>query len=75
MKGQLKEIIMDRDTGLLTDDDETDDESPGRKDKEMGPRRKSVFWKEIVKEVKKKGSRAVVGVTGQFASFEKTQPG
>ena len=39
------------------------------------PRTRSVFWREVKKEVKKQGSRTVVGVKGQFASFEKTQPG
>ncbi|KIJ20595.1 hypothetical protein PAXINDRAFT_66856, partial [Paxillus involutus ATCC 200175] len=29
----------------------------------------------MVNEVKKQGSRTVVGLKGQFASFEKTQPG
>ncbi|KIM88166.1 hypothetical protein PILCRDRAFT_814082 [Piloderma croceum F 1598] len=72
MKDSLEAIILDKDeNGWDSDSDEdgTDEE------KEKGPRGKSVFWKEIVKEVKKKGSRAVVGVSGQFASFEKTQPG
>jgi len=36
---------------------------------------RSIFWTEVMDEVKKKGSRAVVGVRGQFANFEKTQPG
>ncbi|KAL4066174.1 RTC4-like domain-containing protein [Scleroderma citrinum] len=36
---------------------------------------RSVFWREVKKEVKDQGSRTVVGVKGQFASFEKTQPG
>jgi general stress protein YciG len=38
-------------------------------------RRNSVFWKELMQEIKEKGSRAVGGVKGQFASFEKIQPG
>lgn len=33
------------------------------------------FWREIEEEVKKRGSRRVVGAEGQYASFEKTQPG
>ena len=40
-----------------------------------GPTSRSVFWREVKKEVKNQGSRTVVGVKGQFASFEKTQPG
>ena len=39
------------------------------------PKARSIFWTEVMDEVKKKGSRAVVGVRGQFANFEKTQPG
>ncbi|KAK0444835.1 RTC4-like domain-containing protein, partial [Armillaria borealis] len=35
----------------------------------------SIFWAEIMEEVKAKGSRAVAGVKNQFATFEKTQPG
>jgi hypothetical protein len=71
MKDSLEAIILDKDeSGWDSDSDEE-----GMGEEEKGPRGKSVFWKEIVKEVKKKGSRAVVGVSGQFASFEKTQPG
>ncbi|KAG6916191.1 hypothetical protein DXG01_008073 [Tephrocybe rancida] len=40
-----------------------------------GPKTRCVFWKETLAEVKKKGTRAVAGVRGQFATFEKTQPG
>ncbi len=70
MKEALEAIILDGDAG---DSDGDDDGGGGGKEK--GPRGKSVFWKEVKKEVKKKGARAVVGVNGQFASFEKTQPG
>ena len=48
------------------DDDET---------KQKGPKARSIFWTEVMNEVKKKGLRAVIGVRGQFANFEKTQPG
>lgn len=73
LKGRLQAIILDRDEGAWVSD--SDMEWTVGRQKEKGPRGKSVFWKEIVKEVKKKGSRVVVGVSGQFASFEKTQPG
>ncbi|KAK0491856.1 restriction of telomere capping protein 4, partial [Armillaria luteobubalina] len=36
---------------------------------------RSIFWTEIMEEVKAKGSRAIAGVKNQFATFEKTQPG
>ena len=42
---------------------------------EGAARGKCVFWEEMMCEVEKTGSRAVTGVKGQFASFEKTQPG
>ena len=35
----------------------------------------SVFWEEIQLELQKKGSRAVASVQGQFANFDKGQPG
>ncbi|KAA1468921.1 hypothetical protein DENSPDRAFT_764132, partial [Dentipellis sp. KUC8613] len=38
-------------------------------------REESMFWNHVVKEVRAMGSRAVVGVKGQFDSFSKTQPG
>lgn len=69
MKAALEAIVLDGDAGDSDSDEDEDDP------KAKGPRAKSVFWKEIKKEVKKKGTRAVVGVSGQFASFEKTQPG
>lgn len=68
MKKQLEAIILDKDDISDIEDLDTDD---GRR----GPRSKSFFWKEVKKEVKKQGSRTVVGVKGQFASFERTQPG
>ena len=68
MKGRLESIILDGDASGWRSD--ADDER-----KAKGPRRKSIFWREIMEEVKKKGSRAVVGVSGQFESFEKSQPG
>ncbi|KAF9219734.1 hypothetical protein BS17DRAFT_654616, partial [Gyrodon lividus] len=63
MKKELEAIILDSDNNADADD------------QPRGPRSRSVFWMEMVKEVKKQGSRTVVGVKGQFASFEKTQPG
>lgn len=35
----------------------------------------SEFWQEIGHEIGKKGTRMVMGVKGQFGSFEKSQPG
>lgn len=69
MRERLEAIILD---GAESGGVSEEEESEGRV---RGPRGMSVFWVEMMKEVKKKGSRAVVGVSGQFASFEKTQPG
>jgi len=66
MKKELEAIILDKDD--ISDIEDTDS---GRR----GSRSESVFWREVKKEVKKQGIRTVVGVKGQFASFEKTQPG
>ncbi|KAG6374759.1 hypothetical protein JVT61DRAFT_4135 [Boletus reticuloceps] len=68
MKKELEAILLDK-------DDTSDIEDLGTDDGHGRSRSKSVFWREVKKEVKKQGSRAVVGVRGQFASFEKTQPG
>lgn len=35
----------------------------------------SVFWKEIQVDINKRGTRNLMGVHGQFATFEKSQPG
>jgi hypothetical protein len=87
LKGRLKVLIDDvgddfQGCGDNEGHDEdslfTDDEGPNNRDLAKGersPRSSCVFWREVMAEVKKKGARAVAGVRGQFASFEKTQPG
>ncbi|KAG2346796.1 hypothetical protein BDR05DRAFT_906368 [Suillus weaverae] len=67
MKGALEAIITD--TDIYSDNEDSVD------DDARGPRARSDFWREIKKQIKKQGSRTVTGVKGQFASFEKTQPG
>ncbi|KAG6861259.1 hypothetical protein C0995_002067 [Termitomyces sp. Mi166 len=62
MKGALRAIIEGN------GEDDCDEE-------ESRPRARCVFWKEALEEVRLKGTRAVAGVRGQFASFEKMQPG
>jgi hypothetical protein len=57
-----------------------DDSDCAAKDKRsgsqsQGPRIKCVFWQEVIKEVKTKGSRVVAGVRGQYSTFQKVQPG
>ena len=67
MKRALEVIIAD--AGNCSDSEDCRDVDLKR------PRVRSVFWREVKKEIKKQGSRTVIGVKGQFASFEKTQPG
>ncbi|GLB43350.1 putative RTC4-like domain containing protein [Lyophyllum shimeji] len=67
MKGALRRIIDDSEGPGAGDDHE------GLAESRLKAR--CVFWNEVMAEVKQKGSRAVAGVRGQFASFEKTQPG
>jgi hypothetical protein len=71
MEGELWTLIEDP-----GDDNSNDEAAEDRRNRRRnGPRSKCVFWKEVMKEIKNKGSRAVAGVRGQFANFEKTQPG
>jgi len=42
---------------------------------EEKPRDVCPFWTEMMKEVKSKGTRAVVSSKGQFANFKDLQPG
>jgi hypothetical protein len=67
MKRMLEAIIADADN--CSEDEGAEDIDP------KAPRMRSVFWREVKKEIQKQGSRTVTGVKGQFASFEKTQPG
>lgn len=60
--------------------DDEDDEMRREKNRAVyqnkkGPRKRCVFWNEIMKAIKSRGVRGVVGVRGQYDSFEKTQPG
>ena len=84
MKDELLALIEDPggkreiDDGVNEDIDEVErlfrddgDDRPGGRSSTA----RSIFWTEVMDEVKKKGSRAVVGVRGQFANFEKAQPG
>ena len=82
MKARLQALIDDdrRSARNDSDDDNNDKLDGGNSGDERGqtakrPRAKCIFWQELVEEIKAKGSRAVVGVSGQYASFERTQPG
>lgn len=84
MKNVLRSIIEDPgDTRYVdrTEEVEDDWEVPhGNKKttetrRQKGPKSNSIFWNEVIQEIKAKGSRVVAGVRGQFANFEKAQPG
>ena len=56
----------------LANGDPVDDEG---EDGARDARSRCVFWREVMDEVKKKGSRVAAGIKDQFLNFEKTQPG
>nr|GAT56195.1 predicted protein [Mycena chlorophos] len=66
MEYDLRRIVQDG-----NDENVAPDGSQGRK----GPRRGCLFWRDMMKELKAKGTKAVQGVQAQFANFHKTQPG
>ena len=82
MKDELRALIEDPggehvDVDVDEDIDEVERlfRNDGDGTRQNGSKARSIFWTEVMDEVKKKGSRAVVGVQGQFSNFEKTQPG
>lgn len=46
-----------------------------QKKRKKGPKARSIFWMEFMSEVEKKGLRAMSGFQGQYANFDKAQPG
>lgn len=80
MRDELQALIKDPGGERVIDEDIDEVErlfgdDDGDRTRQKGLKARSIFWTEVMDEVKKKGSRAVVGVRGQFANFEKTQPG
>lgn len=81
MKSALKALIDDPGNMVKGDVNVADNKEDERKmpyDKEKrnnGPKEDSIFWTEVMEEIKRKGSKAVAGVRGQFETFEKVQPG
>ncbi|KAJ7125195.1 hypothetical protein C8R44DRAFT_134087 [Mycena epipterygia] len=78
MKRDLSHILTDPgDPIVYRNDDEKektqDDETKPHRSK--GPRMRCIFWKDLLKDLKNNGTKGVKGVQGQFANFEKTQPG
>ena len=51
-------------------DEEDDDEL-----RKTRPRKGSAFWREVVKDVRKKGVIRNSGIGGQMSTFSKVQPG
>ncbi|KAF9038233.1 RTC4-like domain-containing protein [Panaeolus papilionaceus] len=74
MKPQLQALINDADSSTNNDDWDIIYSNSLSKTKRT-PRSRCIFWQEIIEEVKTKGTRSVTGVRGQFANFEKAQPG
>ncbi|TFY64647.1 hypothetical protein EVJ58_g2485 [Rhodofomes roseus] len=76
LRAKLQEIIDDVDEDFLPGahraDDAGDDDVARWSDR---PRKGSTFWRDVVKSVRKSGSRKTAGVAGQLANFSKTQPG
>lgn len=69
MRGRLEGILLDgNEDGVSVSADDVEWNA-------RGPRLQSAYWIDMMKKVQKNGSRAAVSVTGQFASFENTQPG
>ncbi|KAJ7099513.1 RTC4-like domain-containing protein, partial [Mycena belliarum] len=79
MKDDLLEILADRgDPVVYGNTDDEKEESQGFENEPKrgkGPRMMCLFWKDLLKDLKKQGTKGVKGVRGQFANFEKTQPG
>jgi hypothetical protein len=75
MKRDLSLILADPgDPIVYGNDDEKESDQP-KPERSKGPRMGCIFWKDLLKDLKSKGTKGVKGVQGQFANFEKTQPG
>ncbi|KAF8208628.1 RTC4-like domain-containing protein, partial [Mycena galopus ATCC 62051] len=76
MKINLEDIIADAGVPLVCNSqDEENSETLEQERSDRGPRMQCIFWRELLEELKSSGSRRVSGVSGQFATFNKTQPG
>jgi hypothetical protein len=69
MKSVLQELIEDE-----TWKDQMDEDSLQDFD-HISPRSLCIFWKEALKDIKEKGSKAAANVKSQFSNFDKIQPG
>ncbi|KAF7362322.1 RTC4 domain-containing protein [Mycena venus] len=75
MKRDLQQILGDPGDPIVYGDDDRKEKPKDASQRKKGPRMRCIFWKDLAKELKVKGSKGVKGVQGQFANFEKTQPG
>ncbi|KAF8177322.1 RTC4-like domain-containing protein [Mycena galopus ATCC 62051] len=73
MKGVLESIVNDRGRPIVYGGLKKEGES--QKVSWGGPRMECVFWQELLKDLEASGSRRVSGLQGQFANFERAQPG
>ncbi|CCM02591.1 uncharacterized protein FIBRA_04694 [Fibroporia radiculosa] len=74
LRGIIDDVDEDFSLGSLEDDiDEDEGEDNGMW--VARPRKSSIFWRDIIKNVRKKGSRQTTSIAGQFANFNKIQPG
>lgn len=74
MKSQLKALIM-RDEGDSDSDCDPNDWEIFHASSSGSAKAKSIFWDELLDEIRKKGLKSISGVQGQFDNFEKAQPG
>ncbi|KAJ6589952.1 RTC4-like domain-containing protein, partial [Mycena vulgaris] len=77
MKRDLSQILADPGDPIVYGNDEKEG-SPkyaSQSERSKGPRMRCIFWKDLLKDLKNKGTKGVKGVQGQFADFDKTQPG
>ncbi|KAJ7169182.1 RTC4-like domain-containing protein, partial [Mycena crocata] len=76
MKRDLSSILDDPGDPIVYGNDETEEKpKESQSSRRKGPRMQCIFWKDLVKDLKAKGTKGVKGLQGQFANFEKTQPG
>ncbi|CAL1715163.1 unnamed protein product [Somion occarium] len=84
LAGTLRKIVDDVDEDWLPghvtgpsegEDNEDDAELEDEELQGERPRKGSLFWRDVIRNVKTKGSRQAAGVRNQFSNFSKTQPG
>ncbi|KAJ7503057.1 RTC4-like domain-containing protein [Mycena galericulata] len=74
MKRDLAQILADPGDPIVYGNEANQKDRP-EPQRPKGPRMRCLFWKDLVKDLKSSGTKGVKGVQGQFANFDKTQPG